>query len=508
MIPQQFFDHYGIHRNPFSDEDAQTDPVFKDYCIDSNYHPAWDKVFGDPREPSTSIVFGEKGAGKTAMRMQIVRRLEEHNQKRPDSRNFIVQYDDFNPFLEQFRTRFPQRWKPEKALERWGLWDHMDSLLYLATTEAVDQVLEAKHVRRDSGSRIRPEALADLDRYQARDFLLLAACYDRSTGEAQYKRWTRLAGKLGYALWPSWIPTAVGAAWSIVALVLVILAFSYGYFAPLKESIWYLLFGLLGIVLFVAAGWIWQGIIEWKAWRTAKAVMRSVRVGKYDPSALRRMFASLPQAEIRKQPLPGADRNDDRYAMLEKLQSVLRTLGFPGIVVIMDRVDEPEMINGKPERMKAFVWPALDNKLLRHAGLGLKMMLPKELSPFLEREDREFYQRARLDKQNMIPSFYWTGEALYDVADARLRACAADGKQVTLSDLFDERMSRERLVESLRSLRVPRHMFKFLFRMLETHCKQYTADQPRWKIAPETFESELRLFARDLDNYDRGLGTG
>ncbi len=38
----------------------------------------------------------------------------------------------------------------------------------------------------------------------------------------------------------------------------------------------------------------------------------------------------------------------------------------------------------------------------------------------------------------MIPSLEWTGEALYDVANARLRACAVDGKSPTLRDLFDE----------------------------------------------------------------------
>ena len=70
MRIQQFLDHHGIARNPFAEEDAATDPVFKDHCIDSTYHPTWDKIYGDPREPSTAIVFGEKGAGKTACNFQ------------------------------------------------------------------------------------------------------------------------------------------------------------------------------------------------------------------------------------------------------------------------------------------------------------------------------------------------------------------------------------------------------------------------------------------------------
>ena len=79
MKIQQFLDHHGIGVNPFAEEDAQTDPVFKDHCIDSTYHPTWDKIYGNPAEPATSIVFGEKGSGKTALRLQIVRHLAEYN---------------------------------------------------------------------------------------------------------------------------------------------------------------------------------------------------------------------------------------------------------------------------------------------------------------------------------------------------------------------------------------------------------------------------------------------
>jgi hypothetical protein len=85
MKIHQFLEKYGIRSNPFAVEDAQTDSVFKTGCIDTTYHPVWQKVYGDPAEPSTSIVFGEKGAGKTAMRLQIVEHLARHNQDPPPS---------------------------------------------------------------------------------------------------------------------------------------------------------------------------------------------------------------------------------------------------------------------------------------------------------------------------------------------------------------------------------------------------------------------------------------
>jgi hypothetical protein len=150
----------------------------------------------------------------------------------------------------------------------------------------------------------------------------------------------------------------------------------------------------------------------------------------------------------------------------------------------------------------------LDNKFLKHPGLGLKLMLPIELTRFLDREERDFYQRSRLDKQNMIRTFEWTGEALFDVANARILACAADGAKPTLHDLFDATLTDRRLIESLRSLRVPRHLFKFLYRLLVAHANRYTDTTPVWKISGETFESELAVYLREQDAFDRGLGAG
>ncbi|MFM7864518.1 MAG: hypothetical protein ACKPHU_09925, partial [Planctomycetaceae bacterium] len=63
MKIQQFLEHYGVRINPFSQEDAQSDHIFQRHCAQALYHPAWDKVLGDCRNPSTAIVFGEKGSG-------------------------------------------------------------------------------------------------------------------------------------------------------------------------------------------------------------------------------------------------------------------------------------------------------------------------------------------------------------------------------------------------------------------------------------------------------------
>jgi hypothetical protein len=246
----------------------------------------------------------------------------------------------------------------------------------------------------------------------------------------------------------------------------------------------------------------------WKRFRTARAITRNVRVGNRVTRPLRQVLMHFTSAEITGQPLPTKQRTDDRYELLAKFQGILETLGFGGIVVLVDRVDEPHLINGSVEQMRALLWPMLDNKFLKHPGIGFKLLLPIELAQFIDREDREFYQRARLDKQNMIPSLEWTGEALYDVAAARLKACAAPGATPQLRQLFDPAITDRRLMDAFRGLRVPRHLFKFMYRLFVAHCNAYTDESPVWQISSERFESVLALYSRDQDAFDRGLKAG
>ena len=120
---------------------------------------------------------------------------------------------------------------------------------------------------------------------------------------------------------------------------------------------------------------------------------------------------------------------------------------FDGILVLVDRVDEPYLINGSTDLMRALVWPMLDNKFLKHPGLGLKLLLPIELERLVDRESRDFHQRARLDKQNLIRSLGWTGQSLYDMANARIAACAAEGSSPKITELF-EGVDERRLMDA------------------------------------------------------------
>ncbi|OHB82220.1 MAG: hypothetical protein A2W31_02665 [Planctomycetes bacterium RBG_16_64_10] len=498
MKIQQFLQHHGIASNPFADEDAQTDLVFKDHCIASTYHPSWDKVYGNPAEPATSIVLGEKGSGKTAMALQIVRHLTQHNASHPGTRLYVIQYDDFNPFLDRFADQLKGRKRQSsRVLAEWRLWDHMDAILSVAVTSLIDRILRARHPLGPESNRVEQADVQRLDRHQARDLLLLAACYDQSTAETFTARWHHLRKKLRFRSWPR---TAWDIALGIVVPAVVLSVLIYGHHLDWIKTPWpYAIAG---------ASWLPWLVRLCNRHRRARAIGRNVRTGNRDVPMLRKVLAHFTAGELGGQPLPTKRRTDDRYELLIKLQSLLESLGFSGIIVLVDRVDEPYLINGSPDLMRALVWSMLDNKFLKHSGVGLKLFLPIELSLYLERENRDFYQRARLDKQNLVPSLEWTGEALYDVAVARLRACASDGQSPTLRSLFDPSISDQRLLEALRSLRVPRHLFKFMYRLLVAHCNAHTDEDPEWHVPSSLFETTLAVFTRDQDAVDRGLRAG
>jgi len=489
MRIQEFLEHHGIAGNPFAEEDAQNDTVFKRTCLESTYHPSWDKIYGDPADPSTAIVFGEKGSGKTALKLQMVRQFERHNDTHPEGRTLVVLYDDFNPFLDRFVSRVGPNRPVDKVLSQWKLWDHMDAILSLAVTQFVSSLVDPP--ARDAvarGSRLTPP--------QARDLTLLAACYDQSMGETFPARWRRLRGRVGYRAWQGLWPAALGIAVSVLLAVALAIGFQRG--GVRWAGGWW-------PWLLLAAAWAPWAWRRARSWWLASRIVRSMRTGNRTVGQLARALARMPEVDLAGQPLPAHARSDDRYELLAKFQAILAAQGYAGIVVIVDRVDEPHLVNGSADRMRQLIWPLLDNKFLKSPGIGCKLLLPLELYRFIEREDEQFNQRARLDKQNLVPSLEWSGETLYDIASTRVKAASVGTPPATLSAFFEPTVDQRRLLDGLRSLRVPRQLFKFLYRLLVAHCHAHTGEQPVYQIPLERFDTVLAVFRRDQDAFDRGL---
>src|SRR5579884_1144674 len=135
--------------------------------------------------------------------------MKAYNEAHPDARIFVIEYDDFNPFLDHFRAATRSR-DAVQALGRWRLEDHMDAILALGVTRLVDEL---------GAGRID---LSNLSVDQRRDLLLLAALYDQSTGEPIERRWSRLRRRSGFR--PLWsrrdLQIGVGTTLLIVALTL------------------------------------------------------------------------------------------------------------------------------------------------------------------------------------------------------------------------------------------------------------------------------------------------
>jgi hypothetical protein len=290
-------------------------------------------------------------------------------------------------------------------------------------------------------------------------------------------------------------------------MVTVALATAIGWALYQKKNDWVIPY-LWAYATALAVGWMPWIVRCGQRWLLAHGIAKRIRVIERDSVPLSRMLGSLTSSDLAGQPLPNKDRTDDRYSLLGKLQSILDSLNFCGMVVLVDRVDEPHLVNGSAEAMRGMLWPMLDNKFLKQEGFAIKFLLPKELSLFIDREDTDFYQRARLDKQNLIPSLDWTGEALFDLANARLAACSNSQIKPKLTDLFDQNMTQQRLFDALRSLKVPRHVFRFLYRLFVAHCNKHSDENPAWRISGETFEAEFAVYRREQDAADRGLASG
>ena len=250
---------------------------------------------------------------------------------------------------------------------------------------------------------------------QRRDLLLLAALYDASTGEPIERRWSRLRRRSGFR--PLWSRRDLQIGFGTT---LVVIAPDRRVSRPAKLERPALAarpdpgrLALLGL----AAGSAPSGSRA----TSARACGSSAATRR--PCAGSCSGSSPPSSAASRCPTAERGRAEERYELLRKFQGVLNTLGYAGIIVLIDRVDEPQQIEGDPRKMRALIWPLLDHKFLRHPGIGVKLLLPIELAYYLEKEDKEFYDRARPDKLNMIKPLRWTGPSLYDLASDRLRAC-------------------------------------------------------------------------------------
>lgn len=538
----QFLEHWRIVENPFRGEEARQDPVFlrleavsqggvsgnaKAATISgvikpgATTHSDFEKIAGDFAQPSTAIVFGEKGSGKTAIRLQLADRLSAFNAAHPDARCLWIGLDDLNPVLGRFveRTKVERKATVADTLAKFRLVDHIDAILTSGTTAVVDAVLKERSPTQGSGPPAVVEPREDvrkiikkMDSTTRRDLLAMQVAYDgawaASGGEnrtRKLRRALRIAPPIGGLIWSilaylGWAPAVAVAVlqWRAGQITADPMQFTRA-----DSQVW-VVAGMLAAYLIIL---VKRSVYDRVKYLTlGHRLRKQVRVSSRSDSSFGRSLRAIPQVLVDPAVLPLTGVDETRYAMLDRLKRVLKHFGYASVLVVVDRVDEPTLISGDPERMKSVVWPMLNNKFLQQPGLGVKMLLPMELRHALFRESASFFQEARLDKQNLIERLNWTGAMLYDLCDARLRACLdAAAEPITLLDLFAEDVTKQDLIDTLDQMHQPRDAFKLLYQCFTEHCASVTSDQSQWRIPRLTLESVKKAQVERVKQLYRGI---
>ncbi len=499
MNISSFFKHWEIRENPFMAEEARQDDVFA-RLQDASAHPDFPKLLGDPSRPASAVVFGEKGSGKTAIRLQLEEAIREYNADNPTAKALVLGYDDLNPVLDRFARRVKGKSTLE-SLQQIRLVDHIDGLLSVAVPELIDALVDshAEH-RINLGEDLKSTCKA-LEPAVRQDWVILQALFDRPDRAVENSRRVRKAVR--FRKWSFVRPMR----W--LALILAI-AFALGLgvfylFNPEEQRITFTLgLSLLGIFTLGAAGKVF---LDWFGnERLARKLSHELRVLDRTAGSLRASLDRLPTNVAASTAWPVDGLDEPRYAMLERLRRAVQPFGFRNVIVLIDRLDEPTLINGEIDRMKAVIWPLFNNKFLQQAHVAFKMMLPLELRHVLRRESSDFFQEARLDKQNLVERLTWSGPTLYDLCLTRLRACMEDGApEVGLTSLFDDTVTRQDLVDALDQMKQPRDAFKLMYQVIQDHCSSCTDEEENWQIPRLILDQARRNQAERVEELHRGL---
>ena len=434
------------------------------------------------------MVFGEKGSGKTAIRLQLEEAIGNHNEAHSESKNFIVAYDELNPFLDRL-VRRSRNASTVDTLREIRLVDHIDGILAVGVPQTVTAALKEKGVRK-------------LDTSVREDWRLLQALYDQP--EHYHDRGLRLKR----ALRIRGINWARPLKWASIALSVVFLV-SLAFLAYAKTQDtgatwlhWLAVFLSGAATLFCA---FHVALNRVRLGQLSRQLCKQLRMVERNPDNLREMLERFSWSSLRTLPLPIDDLDDPRYAMLNRFKRAIQGLGYKNIIVLIDRVDEPTLISGDTERMRAVVWPLFNNKFLQQDNIALKMLLPLELRHELYKQSEDFFQEARLDKQNMIDKLQWSGATLYDLCVSRMNACLGNKEgSLSLTEIFDDDVQRQDIVDALDQMRQPRDAFKMMYQVIQEHCSNTTEEEEQFRIPKLVLDQVRRAQSERLEGLQRG----
>ncbi len=483
MRLEDFLNRHGLQTDPFaSAEEAQGDEVLVrlyQHSPSPYGHPEWSKFCGSPPGNQSSIVFGFKGSGKTAMRLALAEAIARHNEANPGDRTLLVPYEDFNAYIENWRLAMEQSNRRKRRggvsldsggayRQYWTLAHHLDAIVAQAVAELVAEVCDGRQLIK------WPEHV----RY---DLLFLAAVF-LTEHTLDYRR---TITELYTRLWGGWGRRSEKMRNGALAI------------------------GTLGLRPAMRSA---------KVRAIARRLGKTVQVIDHDRANLAWALKRIPAGYLATQPLVlrsvRSTSENARFETLEKVLRIARVMDYARVAVVIDKVDEPTLINGDYNRMGDFIVPLWNNKVLQTSGINLKMLLPAQIYDRVRKADAQLLNTARLDKANIIHPLTWSGEHLHEMLAERASACRLDnpGEPFDLQQLFAPEVSREMVVNELAKLRLPRHAGKFMHRCLCEGCTSImpgSLDPNELPVIPEhvfhkvseRFETELENYTRDLQEY-------
>ncbi|MDQ8203149.1 hypothetical protein [Pelagicoccus sp. SDUM812003] len=500
MDLQQFFEHWNLSEHPFQAEEARNDTVYTQKLDAAITHPDFTKIYGNPANPSTTIVFGEKGSGKTAMRLMIQQRLAAFNEGRESDKVWVVAYDELNPMLDRLASNL-KTGPGEKTLAEIRLSDHQDAILSLSVTRLIDSILASKD---KAELKRRKKAIKKMTPQRKIDLATLALLYDQPQHGRALDRWSSLLRllRVGSGL------DRGGHSFVTVLLLGAGVVGALGW-RFLESPHWGWLLAAIG----GGAGGILLGFLWLKrAWRNrkrGKQIEREIRTVAREPDSATRQLWDMGDNELASQPIPKKDDQDSRYDLTGRLLGILADFGYTSFIALVDRVDEPVLVSGDAKRIKQLVWPMLNNKFLQQERIGIKMLLPIELSQMLLAEDSEFKRQARLDKQNLVNPLKWTGTSLYDLCNWRFKNCqrCSPSEARPLDELFEDDVDSHDLIDALDQMHQPRDAFKLLYAVLLEHCRNTPGDSQQFKISKATLDIARREQSQRVVDLYRGMSS-
>ncbi len=485
MFPHTWRHHWALDEDPFVQEDADKDTVLARVPKEA-VHSSFDRLYGSTDAPGPGIVFGEKGSGKSSLRLAMKRRLKEDE----SAGAFTIEYIEFDSFLTEARKadRLPPNGPktPRRVVERFLLADHIDAMLSLGVTKLSDEVAAGKH-----------STAAAMSAKHKASLVALTALYYRSDDHSGEEVDRGLRKALKQPSGRSFLRKLGIAAGLIAGLVVgaAALAETFGMSAPVEvedTGQWRV---IAGAILAATALFAW--VPQLIAQRRASKATKAVRVVPRDPDPLAALLMRLPSSVRRDLALPEGPAVGTRLVLLQRFIAILQDLNYRSFWVLMDRIDEATVLSGQADLMRPFVESLLEHRLLQFEGLALKLFLPIELSRLYLGASPDALKSMRLDKASSIPELRWTGQELSQVAAQRLRAVRPEGTPLEqagarLMDFFDDDVDEVQVREALSELGTPRLAFGFLGALMAEHARELSddlpEDDPSWRIPQRRFE--------------------